>query len=366
MKKILSGLGTAALGLCVLLTLLTAVTTSAFTLRPPSGPDSMGLFVLFVLPFLAWILVLLAALLGVFRGSFDWVSRLPGVPTLAVLGTTVGLGGLSVAAVIFSLEIRFATRTVVGIAGGFLLPLFVVGFVALALWTDPAALAAARWPRRAGAVLASLAFLACCGGGVLWVQDAREDARRAEERRVEDEAREAKARADAAEVAAKQDADLAALPDDTPIEKFLAHLFIDKSEEHHRKAVARIRALPDLPARLAARLEDPAPLQREFALNFVKMAGTPDPAWEPAVRKSIVRLAADYRAEAGDRSAGRITHVKGLAWGTLLAAQTFGPKRFETEVKELRAALASWPDGEERNEALRLLDLYLAGETVPA
>ena len=116
---------------------------------------------------------------------------------------------------------------------------------------------------------------------------------------------------------------------------------------------------------MAARLEHPEPLQREYVLNFVKMAGTPDPAWEPPVRKAIVRLAADYRAEAKDLSLGRITHVKGLTWGALLAAQTFGPKRFEAEVRDLREAVSTWPNEEPRNDALEVLDLYLAGEPVP-
>ena len=147
---------------------------------------------------------------------------------------------------------------------------------------------------------------------------------------------------------------------------FLTHLFIDKSEEHHRKAVERIRALPDLTERMAARLEHPEPLQREYVLNFVKMAGTPDPAWEPLVRQAIVRLAADYRAEAKDLSLGRITHVKGLSWGALLAAQTFGPKRFEAEVRELREAVVEWPNEDPRNDALEVIDLYLAGKPVPA
>ena len=50
MKTLLAGLGTAALGVAVLFTLLLALTTKLFTLRSPSGPDSMGLFVVFLFP----------------------------------------------------------------------------------------------------------------------------------------------------------------------------------------------------------------------------------------------------------------------------------------------------------------------------
>ena len=366
MKAFLPALGTVALGIAVLLTLLLALTTKLFTLRPPSGPDAMGLVVVFFLPVAAWILVLVGALATVGRGGFDWVSRSPGIPTLAVLGTTVGLAILSVAAAVFSLEICFASRTVAGLAGGLLLPLLVAGLLGFLLWSDPAAVAAARWLRPAGAALAALALLACAGGLVVLAKGSAEDAKRAEEARVEDEKRAAEIRAENAALAAKQDAELAALPDDAPLETFLAHLFIDKSEEHHRKAVERIRALPDLTARLAARLEHPEPLQREYVLNFVEMAGTPDPAWEPLVRRAIARLAADYRSEAKDPSLGRITHVKGLSWGARLAAQTFGPKRFEPEVRELREAVAQWPSEDPRKDALEVIDLYLAGQPVPA
>ncbi len=198
------------------------------------------------------------------------------------------------------------------------------------------------------------------------VKSSADDARRAEEGRLADEARWKEIQAENAAREAKQAAELAALPDDAPLEVFLTHLFIDKSEAHHAKAVERIRALPGLTERMAAHLENPEPLQREHVLNFVKMAGTPNPAWEPLVRQALVRLAADYRAEAKDLSLGRITHVKGLSWGALLAAQTFGPKRFEPEVRDLREAVALWPNEDPRNDALEVIDLYLAGKPVPA
>ena len=365
MRTLLPGFGTAALGLAVLLTLALALTTKMFTLRPPSGPDAMGLVVVFFLPVGAWLLVLVGALACVARGGLDWVSRSPGIPTLAVLGSVAGLGLLSVGAAMFSLEVRYSSRTAVGLAGGFFLPLLVVALVGWLLWAEPAAVAGARWLRPAGGVFAGLALLAVCGGFAIWVKSTAEDARRAEEGRVADEVR---WKAEQAEDEARrqaQDAELAALPDDTPLETFLTHLFIDKSAEHHARAIERIRALPGLTERIAARLEHPEPLQREYVLNFMKMAGSPDPAWAPAVRQAILRLAADYRAEAKDPSLGRITHVKGLTWGALLAAQTFSGARFDAEVKELRAALAEWPEGGERDEAIAFADAYLKGETVP-
>ncbi|MHB8798124.1 MAG: hypothetical protein ACYDBY_06630 [Thermoanaerobaculia bacterium] len=365
MKTLLSGLGTAALGFSVLLTLLLALTTKLYTLRPPSGPDAMGLVVVFFLPVVAWVLVLAGALCGVWLGGFDWVSRSPGVPTLVVLGTVVGLGGLSVAAAMFSLEVRYSSRTAVGLLGGLVLPLGVIGLLGFLLRAEPTALAASRWLRHAGVALGGLAAAAWLGGFVLLAASSVKKARAVE---AEHEAHvdwETRNRQEMASLHEKQAAELAALPDDAPIEAFLTHLFIDKSAEHHGKAIARIRALSDLTARLAARLEHPEPLEREHVLNFVAMAGAPDPAWEPLVRAAILRLAADYRSEAEDLSIGRITHVKGLSWGALLAAERFGPKRFEEEARELRAAVALWPNEEPRNDALAVIDLYLAGAPLP-
>lgn len=365
MKALLPGLGTAALGLAVLLTFALALTTKLFTLRPPGGPDAMGLVIVLFLPVAAWVLVLVAALAGVGHGAFDWVSRSPGIPTLAVLATVVGLGILSTAAAMFSLEVRYASRTVLGLAGGLLLPLAVAAFLGALLWSAPGTVAAARWTRPAGAFLAGLAALAFAGGFVLLLLQSAEKARVVEEARQADADQETRNRQEMEALRAKQAAELAALPDDTPIEVFLTHLFIDKSEEHHAKALERIRALPDLTTRLAARLEHPEPLEREHVLNFIAMAGTPEPDWEPLVRTALVRLAADYRAEAKDLSIGRISHVKGLAWGALLAAENFGPKHFEAEARELRAAVALWPNEEPRKDALAVIDLYLAGAPLP-
>ena len=365
MRTLLPGLGTAALGLAVLLTFALALTTKLFTLRPPSGPDAMGLIVVLFLPVAAWVLVLIAALACVGHGGFDWVSQSPGIPTLAVLATTLGLGILSTAAAMFSLEVRYSSRTVLGLAGGLVLPLAVVAFLGALLWSAPATVAAARWARPAGTALAGLAALSFAGGLVFLAMTSAEKARVVEEARQAGADWETRNRKEMEALQAQQAAELAALPDDTPIEVFLTHLFIDKSEEHHRIALERIRALPDLTARLAARLEHPEPLEREHVLNFIAMAGTPEPDWDPLVRTALVRLAADYRAEAKDLSIGRITHVKGLAWGALLAAERFGPKRFEAEARELRTAVALWPNEGPRQDALAVVGLYLSGAPLP-
>ena len=103
MKALLPALGTTALGVAVLLTLLLAVATKFFTLRPPSGPDSMGLFVVFLLPVLAWLLVLAGALAAVGRANgreaafevaqeaLRWAVGADGVPASELSAFTAAL-----------------------------------------------------------------------------------------------------------------------------------------------------------------------------------------------------------------------------------------------------------------------------------
>ncbi len=359
-------IGTIALGLAVLLTLVTAGVTKLYTMKPPSGSDAMGLVVIFFVLIVAWLLTLVAAFIAVRRGAFDWVSGTPAVPTLAVLATAVGLGALSVVAAGMGLEARTgAWRTPIGLAGAFLLPLAVQGFVAALLWTAPSVLAARSWPKAVGWPLLVLAFATAGWGVVAWVQSENARARARQEQESEWE----KSRLEEAERQrrhdAEQDAALDALPDDAPLEQFLSHLFIDTGAAHHALAVERIRKLPDLTRRLEARLSDPLPLEREHAANFVGLCDPADPAWAPAIRKAILLLADDYRADAKDPSRGHITHVKGLTWGILLAAERFREDRFDAEARTLRSALEAWPRGGERDEAIGLVDDYLARRPLP-
>jgi hypothetical protein len=61
---------------------------------------------------------------------------------------------------------------------------------------------------------------------------------------------------------------------------------------------------------------------------------------------------------------GKITHVKGLTLGMLLTVQKFPTERFDAEVKELRAALETWPDADERRAPLELVDAFLSGKHI--
>jgi hypothetical protein len=316
---------------------------------------------LFVLQLFAYGLTLAAALVLVDRGGYAWLSRTASVSGPVTAAAVAGLAAASMESARLSLEGRAAASTPIGLLGAALVPLALQAFLASLAWVRTPSL---TWPRAAGAALALVAVL---GWGAVAAAVLRHESARMKKLAQEDVAREetrhAEEKAESDRIAA-QDTALDALSDDAPLPEFLSHLFIDKTDAHHARAVERMKKLPRLNERLAERLAVPEPIQREYAANFIRMCPAADPAWAPAVRKAILLLAEDYRADAKDRSRGKITHVKGLTHGMLLTAQKFEGERFDAEVKELRTALETWPDAEERRAPLELVDAYLAGKNL--
>ncbi|MBC7772793.1 MAG: hypothetical protein H7210_09890 [Pyrinomonadaceae bacterium] len=365
MHNVLPILGTIAGLLSILITLVLAAGMKMFTMRAPSGPDAMGLAMYFFVQIAGWVFLLLAAFMGLGRGSFDWISSAGGIPTLLVSFTTVGLATLAVFSAGASLDMNFRWRTPAGLAGALVMPLFVELFVLVLLWLPLDFLEEATWPRVVGWVLAGMACAVYIGAGVAWYhameargrrEIAREEERQADQQRYEEEARQQEL---------VDDAQLDAMPDDAPLEEFLSHLFIDKSKAHNARAIKRIDNLPNLVARVEERLSHPLPIQREYCANYIRHSEKPDPGFIPALKKSTLQLAADYRLGAQDPARSAITHVKGLTWGTLLTIQRFPSGTFQNEVAELRAAVSLWAESEDRNTAIEFLDRYLRGEPVP-
>jgi|KBSSwiStaDraftv2_1062776.scaffolds.fasta_scaffold00095_41 hypothetical protein len=365
MHTLSTTVGLLALAPALLATLFLAKAMDFFTMRAPQGHAAVGLVALFVFPILGWLATLVSAMAAVRRGSLDWVSSTPGVPTLLVALTIVGLAVLSMFAAGVSMEVRIQARTAYGMAGGLLLPLLTQAFLLSLLVGDVASLRALRWPRVSGWVLAGLAAVTLAGCLVMWVRSEMEQAEREAASRQEREEEDKAGVVRDAQRTVDDNAQLDALPDNTPLAEFLTHLFIDRTEAHNAYAARRIRKLPNLTERLAERLADPAPIQREYAANFIRVSETPpDPAWAPAVRKAIGLLAEDYRLDAADPSRNMITHPLGLTKGMLLTAQRFEGVRFDAEVRTLRAALQAYTASSDRDEAVRLVDVYLAGKVV--
>lgn len=366
MEHILPILGTISLVLSALVTLSLAVGMKMFTMRAPSGPDAMGLAAVFFFQIGGLVFLLLGAFMGLGRGSFDWISSSGGIPTLAVLATGIGLSVLAVVATFTSMETRYRWRTLAGMSGAMVMPLFVSLYVLSLLWMPLDFIMTATWPRVVGWILAGLAAAVYVGAGIVWFQAQEAKGQRAIAAEQEREAE----RLRFAEEARQQDllhaAALAAMPDNAPLEDFLSQLFIDKSEAHHARAMARIDALPDLVGRIGERLAHPLPIQREYCSNYIRHTQHPLSEFIPLLRQSTLFLARDYREGCKGTSPPLITHVKGLSWGAMLTLQRYPAGTFAAEVAELRNAVMLWPRSEERSGAIECIDRYLRGETVPA
>lgn len=354
-------IGSLALVASLLATLLTAGVSSCFTMRIPSGPDAMGLFVFVIFTAVQWIAILAAAMMCVGIGGFDWLAKTPGVPTLVVLISTCALAALSTAGLFGGLERNSDYRVLWGMGGAVVLPLIVQAYLAILLWRPPAKLVQELWPKIVGAPLALAALVAIVGGCVMWGKIQIDRAEREREAYAEQEQSRLKEieRKKAATIEA--DAELAAMTDDRPLEDFLVRLGIDRSEEHHAKVMERIARLPDLRANIERILESPKPMDREWVLNYVRQCPTPDPELIPAIRKTMMRLAGEIEAASKDNS----IYAKGLMWGMLITADAYRPARFDDEVRAIAAAMEKWPDEQARGVASSYCGMYLEGKRIP-
>lgn len=345
--------------------LIMAAGTKGFTIRVPSGPDAMGIVVFFILSVAHWLATLLGAILVACRGVFAWIATPAGAAAILLAFATIALGVLSFLAMIASLE-RKPWRTPAGWAGAFALPAAWSFYLLILAWFDPGMASRDLWPRLVGApfALAAVASIIL----VLWITMKRQAAAadRLAKARAESDARDEQNRLDAIARDAQHKAELDALPDDAPLTTFITHLFIDKSDAHHALALARIASLPDLAPRFARELTHPDPLQREYLLNYFRVAPALDPALVESLRPHIdacfTRLADDFDAAARDNRADQVRHVRGMTLGLLLSAQRFNT-RFNDGAQRLRDALDRWP-AHSRQEALDLVDRYLAGEQI--
>lgn len=354
-------LGTLLLAAALFFTLGLAAATSMYTMRPPSGPDAMGLAGLFFAAVGAWVLIVIAAGIAAARGSLGWIAPSTALASLLVVVAVIGLGALSVAGVCMSFERRYALRTPIGLAGGFVLPMIVIMFTAALLWLPPAEATAATWTRFFVFPLAVLSLGAWGGAAVLGMRHLSAVERHHAAEAADMERRHQRAVAEARERDAKHAAELAALPDDTPLPVFLTHLFIDKSEQHHARAMARIAALPDIRARIEAALADPTAIQREYCAHYVRHCAAPDTALAPAVAKAITLLARDIELAAAD---GQLNHARGMTEGILLTAEKFPDADFTVEVKQLRSSMEKWPHEGTRAKAIATIDRFLSGQPV--
>ncbi len=367
MDLFLSISATGSIVLSSILALGLSADTKGFTKRTPSGPDAMGIIVYFIGCLAGWGLTLLAAWLAAGRGGFVWFLTPAPAACILLLFVAAALAFLSVMALGASLENSRKHRTLYGYLGALALPLAANAFVLYLAWADPAGLAASTLMRLLAIPFGLVAAGSLITAVVLYVRAQGKAAQRQAVALQREREQIAQNEAEAIERDARHRAELEALPDDTPLTVFVTHLFIDKSERHHRLVLERIGGLADLAARFDRELEHPEPLQREYLLNYFRMADALDPgvaaALRPAIARCFDKLGEDLDRAAGAGQAESVRHVFGMTKGLLLSAAKFGEPRFESQARRLRGVLERWPT-ESKVDAMKALDQYLAGQVV--
>jgi hypothetical protein len=361
---IASVLGTLMLLAAAGVTLALAAATGFFAGPRLQGPDTMGYASVFMGLAMRWALTVVAALIALSRGSFDWISSKPGMPTVIVLAGLVGLG------IVFGLAwIQWTAppewyTIPAGNLGALVLPLMLQGYLLVALWVKPEALNASTWPRAIGYPLSIIGAAGLITGGVVFfhaqVQRARREQAAFEQEREEDE----RNRLDNEARLAGHDAQLDALSNVEPLEKFLPHLFIDKSDAHQHRALGRMRVLPNLTAQIDRALSVPDPMDREYAANFIRMCDNPDVEWAPIVARALSLLARAVAAAPALYDQVTMRSYRGMILGMLLTARRFPGTDFSKEVGELNQALLAKPEDETRQLCLGLLDAFAKGATL--
>lgn len=355
-------LATVALLFVIGLSFLLAAGTGFFQKSPPRGPDTMG----YATIFFAMLAELAAAIVAVLcisaKGGFDWMTTQAVYPTLASLAAVVGIGLVSGTLwFVWSGPQRWYVPLVSN-AGGLALPVGSCVYLLALVWTPNDQLTTVVWPWAWGYFFGVVGAIGLIGAVYVYLVAKVQRIRRMEETAREDEARWQKIRDDNAERERQQAEELAALTDDTPLEQFLTHLFIDKSEAHHRVALERIDRLPELTAQLDRVLTDPSPRHRGYGTNYIILCGLPNPAWGPSVRKAIGLLAADVTAAPALYEPVTQLTFRGLTKGCLMAAKRLPATDYSAELAALRAAVDAKTGDPSQADTLELIGRFERGE----
>ncbi|MDI1288893.1 MAG: hypothetical protein PSX37_02950 [bacterium] len=118
--------------------LLNAAMTAAFSDKPPSGSNAMGLFVPVVLAIIGSVLFLLATWVCLARGGLDWLSPKPLTPTLIATAVTFGICLAAAGVLIAWMEKMGAWVPLGGFALGIFGPTLLALLILMSAWDAPA------------------------------------------------------------------------------------------------------------------------------------------------------------------------------------------------------------------------------------
>lgn len=333
-------------------TVLTALSTSMFAGRVPTGPDAMALAGPILAGAVGWSALLVAGWLCVARGGFDWVSPRPMVPlavvTMVILAVGVGwLWGF------WAWAEHWGPGSWACVVAGFLSPLVLQGLLVACAWAGPEELRGAWWTRAAGL---SLAPAAACG--VAFAAWGVGSHLRATSERVERETAEAAARAaewdrrERLTEAERTAEDVAGLPPGTPFWNIGCMLTKVTDGEARRLLLERARKVPNFEEDLKGTAECPYPVLRGGAVEFILRSPEREAAWGALVARAMELLAEDI-GKAGGLVGGRDDDLAAEVERVTAAAAGYPGVDSSAGLATLRRAVEATPEGERRTRALR-------------
>lgn len=313
----------------VVATLLTlAIGLMVAEARPVSGPDAMGLFVVFVLEGLRWLAVTGALVVATRQGRLAWLHPNRTVQTVAGLVWLTLVCFTAFMAVIFAYGPDSATYQRWAIVLALVVPAIVLAALAAQLNAAAPPGTSSHW--RLGA--AAVSVVVATGAAAMWI-DTRADAQaqQAAYDRASDEH---------AQRLTAQREQLAALGPDAPLAAWLP--WVDSQEpELREKALAAVRNRPALAADVAAMLRGPeAPLALRFL--WLWMPGPP-PELAAPVHEAIAVLPAwaERRLTLPPPAAPDPVDLDDMAQAAIVLADAFGASGldFVTPIRAFHAAL---------------------------
>lgn len=362
-QTIIPILGSICLIAAALLTLLLFLTTKGFTASPPQGADAMGLVVVMFGMGGRWLLMLVPAILCLWRGSFDWISPRPSLPTLVVLAAMLGFGVLfAVSWIQWTYPNRWYTPWV-GNLGACVLPLAVQGYLAFALWSKPDQHASAVMHGIGGLLLLPAAIGLGSGGYLLWhaagerTLQARQDIALAEAEHAEFDRRAGLSRTD------RLREDLDAMPPGSQFWQIAGYFEDCETPEQRRMVAALIDQFMKDDEQLRSNLTCQYASFRHRAAVYLLTTDRRHERVGPHLAKAMELLAdtiAEKKSLLGADGEDYAHYVQTLT----AAARRFPEMSFDREKASLRTAIEALPASEER--AIALAAFAPAGDTAVA
>ena len=280
-------------------TVLTALSTSMYAGRVPTGPDAMGLAGPILAGAVGWAATFLAGWLCVARGGFDWVSGKPLVPLAVVTAAVLGVG-LAWLWGFWAWAEHWRPGSWACVVASFVSPVVLQGLLVACAWAGAEELRAAWWPRAAGLSLGPA--MACGFAFAAWGvgSHVKATSERAEREAAESAARWAeRERLEELTEAERTAEEVAELPPGTPFWNIGCMLAGVTDGEARRLLIERARKVPNFEEDFRGTAACPYPVLRGGAVEFILRSPDREAGWAELVGRAMELLAENIEKVGG-------------------------------------------------------------------